>query len=1522
MRYHVSLRRCLFTPSEAKQIPVSQGLILGPRRTELIFEDGSVETIEDDWTVQKNAQRRLKAKWFGRTIFNFRREQAAPAVRRMGRGWPPEEEDSHADEDAVDREGPQEESEEFRKSRAAAEPTNEQKENHLLENHAVYRPWCEVCVNSRGLGTQHRRALKREAVESAEGPRIFSDFFFMSTEEDSVPTLALKFSRSKRIAATALPRKGISELGCKFFCNFIKMTGVKRFVNFSDGEPAMRALKEESARRVDGVEAIPRECPVGDHQKNGDIEVAVRELKRQMRAVRMSLEQRLGRVLAEDDPLLMWIPTFAGDCIAFHRRGSDGKTPWERETGRKWRRPCLEFGEKVMIKEAYDRSSAPKRDWQARMIPVRYVGHHARTGAFMGLTADGVKFGAGVSRLPAAERWSTQGLEELRGLPWDLRPRLREAQAVVDADGVSVPRFPHLPVGSSAPRSFYVTREDVKPQKYGYTHGRKACDKMMRSGHSDVAHNPECRERVFRLLEKDESDRVKAYQQRIADARHQPPQQQQQQSPTQRHEVAKAGNAEETPPKDSLADAEGSKKREAPLAEVPESPGKRPVPASHWEQEGHGRYRKREAETPAEKLDPRVAETPDVVSNPVHMQTSGQSPANILTDAGPMTVEDVLQEETVHVNSLFAYQSLGCSIELGEQKNELVAAASEQARRVFEREGVPVTADELMQIASLQIQIAGCRVSDVFARDGLSQAAPRFGLREGFVIDLTGSRVKGHKKGQRWHLEAEEDSVELEQLMSREHPVLLAGSSRQELPQLLGTKHGANQPQTAPRTARARASKQTRACVRFYRRQLDEGKYFLHEQPSASTTWQDPEMLALMSLPGVVRVEGPQCYWTRSSPEGLPRAKAARNIARSQTSFVTNSPCLAEALQRANAEQSGTTLRRTVECIDGLAGITLAGQPKVVQAVLAGLRKQLQQDGQLSDLDLKYGGPVPSHPHFDASSEELQEDYNKFFDNISGEELPSDLVLNARQEEIEWVRSINLYDKVPRAEADSKGIRPLQIRWVDVNKGDRAHYNVRSRLVGKELKARTKHALLAHELFSAMPPWEMVKSLLSLLVTDGVAAESLVLGVFDISRAHFMAPATRELYVEIPDEDRDPEDGDCVGRLNRSMYGFRDASHNWMEDWQGLLQEEGYKIGVANPALFWNERLCSRGAVHGDDFYVLGSVEAVDRMAKALKSRYSVRESHRLGFVDGCTQHATILNRVVCLGELHGRRYVQIEPDKRHVEIILSSLGLDKSNTKSVTTPSVKPTDAEAEQYQRGPKLSAADTSLYRSCVMRASFLSQDRADIGESVKSLAQGMAAPTRGHMQSLKRLARYLLHRPTVAVRFWQQRFCSTITCMVDSDHASDRITRKSTTGMVVRIGEHTIKSTSNLQTSVGLNVSEAEYHALVHGGAHGLGLRSYFADMGLEMDVLIQSDSNSAKALASRRGLGKQRHVMTPYLWLQERVRCKHLRICKIRTEDNCSDILTKSVSVGTLEKHMQTMGFLPVEASKFHKSVMV
>ena len=141
---------------------------------------------------------------------------------------------------------------------------------------------------------------------------------------------------------------------------------------------------------------------------------------------------------------------------------------------------------------------------------------------------------------------------------------------------------------------------------------------------------------------------------------------------------------------------------------------------------------------------------------------------------------------------------------------------------------------------------------------------------------------------------------------------------------------------------------------------------------------------------------------------------------------------------------------------------------------------------------------------------------------------------------------------------------------------------------------------------------------------DGDNNDELMLGIYDISRAHFMPKVKRELYIEIPKEDLTDEDGDVVGRLNRNMYGFRDAANGWFEDWKELLGTHNYQTGAAKSAMLYNSQRGSRGAVHGDDFYVLGPRQDLDDMTSLLKSKYSVRETHRLGFAQGCVQEAVI----------------------------------------------------------------------------------------------------------------------------------------------------------------------------------------------------------------------------------------------------------------------------------------------------------
>ena len=122
------------------------------------------------------------------------------------------------------------------------------------------------------------------------------------------------------------------------------------------------------------------------------------------------------------------------------------------------------------------------------------------------------------------------------------------------------------------------------------------------------------------------------------------------------------------------------------------------------------------------------------------------------------------------------------------------------------------------------------------------------------------------------------------------------------------------------------------------------------------------------------------------------------------------------------------------------------------------------------------------------------------------------------------------------------------------------------------------------------------------------------------------------------------------------------------------------------------------------------------------------------------------------------------------------------------------------------------------------------------------------------------------------------------------------------MVVKRGEHLIRHSSTMQTTIGLSSAEAEYYALTKGVAYSLGIQSLFKDWGLNLEIEAFSDSSSAISFAKRRGLGKNRHVATRYLWLQERIALKHLKVLKIGADDNPADIFTKCLSREVLDRH--------------------
>ena len=78
------------------------------------------------------------------------------------------------------------------------------------------------------------------------------------------------------------------------------------------------------------------------------VEGAVTEVKAKIRILRYELESCLSRAMPESHDTVAWLVQHAAATINWHRTGVDGRTPFQRRTGKSFRRVVAPFGQKVM----------------------------------------------------------------------------------------------------------------------------------------------------------------------------------------------------------------------------------------------------------------------------------------------------------------------------------------------------------------------------------------------------------------------------------------------------------------------------------------------------------------------------------------------------------------------------------------------------------------------------------------------------------------------------------------------------------------------------------------------------------------------------------------------------------------------------------------------------------------------------------------------------------------------------------------------------------------------------------------------------------------------------------------------------------------------------------------------------------------------------------------------------------------------------------------------------------------------
>ena len=89
-----------------------------------------------------------------------------------------------------------------------------------------------------------------------------------------------------------------------------------------------------------------------------------------------------------------------------------------------------------------------------------------------------------------------------------------------------------------------------------------------------------------------------------------------------------------------------------------------------------------------------------------------------------------------------------------------------------------------------------------------------------------------------------------------------------------------------------------------------------------------------------------------------------------------------------------------------------------------------------------------------------------------------------------------------------------------------------------------------------------------------------------------------------------------------------------------------------------------------------------------------------------------------------------------------------------------------------------------------------------------------------------------------------------------------------------GSHCIKTYSQTQETIALSSGESEFYGIVKAAAMGFGMKGLLEDLGVEVEVQVNTDSSAAKRITARKGAGRVRHIGVRELWVQDRVAKDH------------------------------------------------
>ena len=439
--------------------------------------------------------------------------------------------------------------------------------------------------------------------------------------------------------------------------------------------------------------------------------------------------------------------------------------------------------------------------------------------------------------------------------------------------------------------------------------------------------------------------------------------------------------------------------------------------------------------------------------------------------------------------------------------------------------------------------------------------------------------------------------------------------------------------------------------------------------------------------------------------------------------------------------------------------------------------------------------------------------------------------------------------------------------------------------------------------FCPTPDWASVLTLVNLALIEkmdvhhGDVPTAFLIPMLEKEKRLFMAQAKGGAH-------RGPE---WILRLKRCIYGLKQSGNYFNKDVHKFLLGIGFTVLHSDPCVYihkTNGKIDCAIALFVDDFLIAAKNQALKTTKDKLSAKYNIKDLGQLSLFLGVSfKWSQDGNRV----ELSQKAYIE--------EIVET---FDMQDCRPMSTPCTEPRPCSPELPATEEEKKKMEGKDYRKLIGMLRFASKrTRADIEFATSILARFQEDPRPQHWDAGMRIVAYLNCTKDYCLRFDTTQGTRTLIGFSDSDHAprgGEADKRRSTTGMVFVVNGGVISGSSRKQSTTAKSTAEAELIALAHTTQEGVWLRGLFRELklitGNEPSTLFCDNSATVQIAKNRQLSRKTKHLDVDYFGIREQIENNKLKVKKIASANNLSDIMTKPLGRVIFERLRRAIGVVP------------